>query len=76
MSPAALAALPPILGALAIAAVASFLLTPLAIRLAPHLGAIDHPGAERRIHQRPIPRTGGLAVALAFVMSALLAPAQ
>lgn len=67
MSAAALAALPPILGALAIAAVASFLLTPLAIRLAPHLGAIDHPGAERRIHQRPIPRTGGLAVALAFV---------
>ncbi len=67
MSPAALAALPPILGALVIAAVVSFLLTPLAIRLAPHLGAIDHPGAERRIHQRPIPRTGGLAVALAFV---------
>jgi len=42
-------------------------LTPLVIRLAPRLSAIDTPDDERRVHERPIPRTGGLAVALAFV---------
>jgi UDP-GlcNAc:undecaprenyl-phosphate GlcNAc-1-phosphate transferase len=47
--------------------VVSFLLTPLAIRLAPRLGAVDHPQDDRRVHQAPIPRTGGLAVAAAFV---------
>ncbi|MEX2546529.1 MAG: MraY family glycosyltransferase [Chloroflexota bacterium] len=67
MSQAALAALPAIFAALGIAAVVSFVLTPLAIRFAPRLGAIDHPDAERRVHQRPIPRTGGLAVAGTFV---------
>jgi UDP-GlcNAc:undecaprenyl-phosphate GlcNAc-1-phosphate transferase len=64
---AALAALPIILLAGVAAAIASFVLTPLAIRLAPRLGAIDEPGAERRVHQRPIPRSGGLAVVAAFV---------
>ena len=67
MSPAAVAALPAVFGALAITAVISFLLTPLAIRFAPRLGAIDQPGAERRVHRRPIPRTGGIAVATTFV---------
>jgi len=64
---AALQALPIVLLALAAAALASFLLTPLAIRFAPRIGAIDHPGEVRRVHRQPIPRTGGLAVAAAFV---------
>jgi UDP-GlcNAc:undecaprenyl-phosphate GlcNAc-1-phosphate transferase len=63
----ALDALPLILLALVASAVASFVLTPLLIRLAPRLSAIDVPDDERRVHERPIPRTGGLAVALAFV---------
>lgn len=67
MNPAAEAALPAVFGALAVTAVISFLLTPLAIRFAPRLGAIDQPGAERRVHERPIPRTGGIAVAATFV---------
>jgi UDP-GlcNAc:undecaprenyl-phosphate GlcNAc-1-phosphate transferase len=67
VSQEALEALPLILLALATSAVASFLLTPLAIRLAPRLAAIDVPDADRRVHVTPIPRTGGLAVALAFV---------
>jgi UDP-GlcNAc:undecaprenyl-phosphate GlcNAc-1-phosphate transferase len=66
VSPAALADLPIILLAGAAAAVASFVLTPLAIRLAPRLGVMDEPGADRHIHDRPIPRSGGLAVVLAF----------
>ena len=67
MSPAALNALPIVLAALVAAAVASFILTPLTIRFASRLGAIDLPDADRRVHAQPIPRTGGLAVALAFV---------
>jgi len=63
----ALDALPLILLALVASAVVSFVLTPLVIRLAPRLSAIDTPDDERRVHERPIPRTGGLAVALAFV---------
>jgi UDP-GlcNAc:undecaprenyl-phosphate GlcNAc-1-phosphate transferase len=63
----ALDALPLILAALLGAAAVSFVLTPLTIRFASHLGAIDVPNDERRIHSRPIPRTGGLAVATAFV---------
>lgn len=67
MSQAALGALPAVLVALAATAVVSFLLTPLTIRYARQLGAIDEPDSERRVHSRPIPRTGGLAVAASFV---------
>ena len=73
MSEAALEALPAVLVALAATTVVSFLLTPLAIRFAPRLGAVDQPGAERRVHSTPIPRTGGLAVAGAFVGVGLIA---
>jgi UDP-GlcNAc:undecaprenyl-phosphate GlcNAc-1-phosphate transferase len=45
----------------AAAALISYLLTPWAGRLAVWLGALDQPGP-RKIHQRPIPRLGGLAV--------------
>ena len=71
MSPDALDALPMVLAALAAAAAASFILTPLAIRAAPRLGAIDVPDTDpqtgRRVHRAPIARTGGLAVAGSFV---------
>lgn len=68
MSQRALDALPAVLVALAAAAVVSFILTPLTIRLAGRLGAIDVPDAERRVHREPIPRTGGLAVAGSFLV--------
>ena len=67
MTQAALDALPLILAALLGTAVVSFVLTPITIRFASQLGAIDVPDEERRVHDRPIPRTGGLAVAIAFV---------
>lgn len=67
MNPAVAAALPVILLAGAAAALAAFLLTPLAIRLAPRLGTIDEPNEARRVHRRPVPRSGGLAVVVAFV---------
>lgn len=39
-------------------------LTPLCIWLAPRMGAVDQPAA-RRVHARPTPRNGGIAVFLA-----------
>jgi len=55
-------------GAFASALLISLLLTPLAARFATATGAIDAPGAARRIHSRPIPRGGGVAVAASFVV--------
>jgi UDP-GlcNAc:undecaprenyl-phosphate GlcNAc-1-phosphate transferase len=52
---------------LVVAAVGSFVLTPSVIRLALSWGAVDHPNA-RKIHQRLMPRMGGLAVYLAFCL--------
>ncbi|MBX3748380.1 MAG: undecaprenyl/decaprenyl-phosphate alpha-N-acetylglucosaminyl 1-phosphate transferase [Verrucomicrobiae bacterium] len=43
----------------------SFLMTPIAARLAFWLGAVDRPEA-RKIHREPIPRLGGLAVLAGF----------
>jgi UDP-GlcNAc:undecaprenyl-phosphate GlcNAc-1-phosphate transferase len=54
------------------AAALSFILTPLTIRFAAQLGAIDIPNDERRIHAQPIPRTGGIAVAASFVIVGLV----
>ena len=68
MSQGALGALPAVGVALLAAAVVSFILTPLTIRFAAQLGAIDVPDADRRVHRQPIPRTGGLAVAGAFLI--------
>ena len=62
-----LAHLPFILGAAAAAAVVAYLVTPLAMRFGARSGAIDQPDLGRRVHRRPIPRAGGLAVAVAFV---------
>ncbi len=59
--------LPVILLALVAAAAASFLLTPLAMRFAAVTGAMDEPDSGRRVHSRPIPRAGGLAVVIAFI---------
>jgi UDP-GlcNAc:undecaprenyl-phosphate GlcNAc-1-phosphate transferase len=46
--------------------VSSILFTPLAIRLAHRLGAIDHALSSRKIHKAPIPRLGGIAIVAAF----------
>jgi UDP-GlcNAc:undecaprenyl-phosphate GlcNAc-1-phosphate transferase len=66
-------ALPAILVTGGIAALLAYLLTPLAMRLATRAGAIDEPDSGRRIHLRPIPRAGGLAVMVAFVIIGLAA---
>jgi UDP-GlcNAc:undecaprenyl-phosphate GlcNAc-1-phosphate transferase len=52
----------------------AILITPVVIRLAHWVGAVDRPGI-RRIHERPIPRLGGVVVFLstmALIAAALL----
>jgi UDP-GlcNAc:undecaprenyl-phosphate GlcNAc-1-phosphate transferase len=56
-----------ILAAAVVAALASYLLTPVAARASVRAGAIDQPDHPRRIHARPVPRGGGLAIAVAFL---------
>ncbi len=49
----------------------TYLLTPLAARLGQRLGLVDQPGG-RRLHKGVIPRTGGLALFLGFLITTLL----
>ncbi|MGL5439181.1 MAG: glycosyltransferase family 4 protein [Filifactoraceae bacterium] len=61
-----------IIVALLTAMIISYLATPLAILLAPKIGAIDIPKDARRVHKEPIPRLGGLAIYLGFLVATLL----
>ncbi len=54
------------------ALIIGLLLTPLAIRLAPVLGAMDVPRDARRMHDKPMPRMGGFAIFFASVLTILL----
>jgi UDP-GlcNAc:undecaprenyl-phosphate/decaprenyl-phosphate GlcNAc-1-phosphate transferase len=63
---AAQAALPIVIGGFVAAALVAFLLTPVIRRLAGTLHIVDHPD-ERRTHDAPLPRGGGMAVAGAFL---------
>lgn len=49
---------------LLLAFVISCVVTPFAIKLAPRIGAMDVPRDRRRMHTRPMPRFGGLAMFL------------
>ena len=58
--------------ALAVALIVSFLATPIVKSFACRVGAIDVPKDARRMHKVPIPRMGGLAIFLGFIISLLL----
>jgi len=45
--------------------------TPFVISLAHKIGAVDVPDSERRIHKKPIPRLGGLAIFYGFLVALL-----
>lgn len=55
-----------------LAAVLAFGLTPIAKRIAKLIGAIDVPKDERRIHTKPIPRLGGLAIFGGYAITRIL----
>ena len=58
--------------ALLVALVVSFLMTPVVKTFAYKVGAIDVPKDARRMHKVPIPRLGGLAIFIGFIVSILL----
>ncbi|MBR1552998.1 MAG: undecaprenyl/decaprenyl-phosphate alpha-N-acetylglucosaminyl 1-phosphate transferase [Schwartzia sp.] len=60
--------MPNYLWAFLIAAAASVVLTPFVIKLAFRTGALDAPDA-RKVHKKPIPRIGGLAIYAGFMIS-------
>ena len=51
-----------------LAFVTAFVMTPYTIRLAKKVGAIDMP-EKRRINEEPVPRLGGIAVIIGFLLS-------
>ncbi len=50
----------------------SYILTPYAKKLAYKIGAIDIPKDNRRVHTKPMPRLGGLAIYISFIITALM----
>ena len=47
--------------------ISSLILVPIVKKVAHHIGAIDYPN-ERKVHKKPIPRLGGLAIFLSFLI--------
>ena len=64
-----------ILQVLLIGIAVAALTTPLSIKLANKFGIIDRPRDDRRMHDRPIPRFGGMGIFLG-VMAAMIIPAS
>ena len=62
----------PVILALGVAMLISFIATPLVKKLAYKMGAVDVPKDNRRMHDHPIPRMGGLAIFIGCVVSILL----
>jgi UDP-GlcNAc:undecaprenyl-phosphate GlcNAc-1-phosphate transferase len=58
-----------VLISLAAALVMSFAATPVVKSFAKRVGAMDVPKDDRRMHDHPIPRQGGLAIFLGFILS-------
>ena len=63
--------LPLFVAAFVVAAILSLVLTPLVRRVAIRLDNIDRPD-HRRVNDAPIPRGGGVAVAIAFLLVAIV----
>ncbi len=57
--------------ALVMAFLISFAATPMVISLAHKINALDIPKDERRVHKKPIPLIGGLAIFYGFIVSVL-----
>ena len=53
-----------------LASILVLVLTPLVARLAPHIGGVDRGDDRPRVHRRPVPRIGGLAIVAGIVVPA------
>ncbi len=56
-------------GPFLLAVVVALAVTPLAIKLAPKIGAMDIPKDDRRMHSKAMPRFGGMAIFAGIVVS-------
>ncbi len=54
-----------------LAFIMAFTSTPLAEKIAYKIGAVDVPKDSRRMHKKPIPRLGGIAIFFGFLVSCL-----
>ena len=61
-----------VLIALGVALVVSFASTPIVKAFAQKVNAMDVPKDDRRVHDHPIPRMGGLAILIGFLLSVVL----
>ncbi|MBW3620659.1 MAG: undecaprenyl/decaprenyl-phosphate alpha-N-acetylglucosaminyl 1-phosphate transferase [Actinobacteria bacterium] len=57
------------------AAVATAVTTPLVIRLAHRLGAVDRPADPRKVHREPVPTLGGIGMLFGFLAALGMAAA-
>lgn len=48
------------------------LIMPITNKIAEHIGAIDIPKDERRVHKKPIPKLGGLGIFIGFLFGYML----
>ena len=54
-----------------LAFITSFVLTPYTIKIAKKIGAVDIPKDERRMHHKPMPKFGGPAIIIGFIISTI-----
>jgi len=54
-----------------LAFITSFVLTPHMIKIARKIGAVDIPKDERRMHNKPMPKFGGPAIIIGFLISTI-----
>ena len=47
----------------------AYVITPYTIRLARKIGALDMPKNERKVHNKAMPRLGGIAIIAGFLVS-------
>ena len=54
-----------------LAFITTFVLTPYTIKIAKKIGAVDVPKDERRMHNKPMPKFGGPAIVIGFLVSTI-----
>ena len=54
-----------------LAFITTFVLTPYSIKIAKKIGAVDIPKDNRRMHKKPMPKFGGPAIVIGFLMSTI-----
>lgn len=54
-----------------LAFITAFILTPYTIKIARKIGAVDVPKDERRMHNKPMPKFGGPAIIIGFLVSTI-----